>query len=61
MVERGGITTSPEMMRYVSELHPIKRMGRPEEAAESVIWPFTDAASVVTGTTLMVDGGYVSQ
>ena len=61
MLERGGITTSPEMMKYVSDLHPMKRLGRPEEVAESVIWLFTDAASFVTGTALMVDGGYVSQ
>ncbi len=61
MLERGGITTNPEMMKYVSDLHPMKRMGKPEEVAESVIWLFTDAASFVTGTSLLVDGGYLSQ
>ncbi len=61
MLERGGITNNPEMMKYVSDLHPMKRLGTPEEVAESVIWLFTDAASFVTGTTLLVDGGYVSQ
>jgi NAD(P)-dependent dehydrogenase (short-subunit alcohol dehydrogenase family) len=61
MLERGGITTNPELMKYVSDLHPMKRLGRPEEVAESVIWLFTDAASFVTGTILRVDGGYVSQ
>ncbi len=61
MLERGGITSNPEMMKYVSDLHPMKRLGKPEEVAESVIWLFTDAASFVTGTTLLVDGGYVSQ
>jgi NAD(P)-dependent dehydrogenase (short-subunit alcohol dehydrogenase family) len=61
MLERGGITTNPEMKKFVSDLHPMKRLGTPEEVAESVIWLFTDAASFVTGTMLRVDGGYVSQ
>jgi len=61
MLERGGITTNPEMKKLISDLHPMKRLGKPEEVAESVIWLFTDAASFVTGTTLLVDGGYVAQ
>ncbi len=61
MLERGGITTNPELRKYVIDLHPMKRMGKPEEIAESVIWLFSDAASFVTGTALFIDGGYVSQ
>jgi len=61
MLERGGITTRPEMAKFVTDLHPMKRLGKPEEVAESVIWLFTEAASFVTGTTLLIDGGYVSQ
>ena len=61
MLERGGITTNPELRKLVTDLHPMKRMGKPEEIAESVIWLFSDAASFVTGTSLFIDGGYVSQ
>jgi NAD(P)-dependent dehydrogenase (short-subunit alcohol dehydrogenase family) len=42
--------------RY-QELAPMKRIGRPEEAATAVLWLCSDAASYVTGHSLIVDGG----
>ena len=42
-------------------LHPIGRLGMPEEVAEAVVWLSSDAASFVTGHTMSVDGGYVAQ
>ena len=36
---------------------PIGRIGRPEEAADAVLWLCSDAASYVTGNSLIVDGG----
>lgn len=38
-------------------LVPLGRIGRPEEAAEAVVWLCSDAASYVTGHTMIVDGG----
>jgi NAD(P)-dependent dehydrogenase (short-subunit alcohol dehydrogenase family) len=36
---------------------PAHRIGRPEEAAEAVVWLCSDAASYVTGHSMIVDGG----
>jgi NAD(P)-dependent dehydrogenase (short-subunit alcohol dehydrogenase family) len=36
---------------------PMKRMGEPEEMAETVIWLCSDAASFITGQIISVDGG----
>lgn len=40
---------------------PIARFGRPEEIASTVLWLCSDAASLVVGHTLVVDGGYSIQ
>jgi NAD(P)-dependent dehydrogenase (short-subunit alcohol dehydrogenase family) len=45
------------MMKF---LHPIGRMGRPEEIAEAIVWLCSGASSFVTGQTLAVNGGMVS-
>lgn len=37
--------------------YPLKRYGRPEEVAYAVIYLLSDAASWVTGTSLVIDGG----
>jgi NAD(P)-dependent dehydrogenase (short-subunit alcohol dehydrogenase family) len=38
-------------------LIPMGRIGRPEEAAEAAVWLCSDAASYVTGHSMIVDGG----
>ena len=40
-----------------AQMVPLGRIGRPEEAADAVLWLCSDAASYVTGHSLIVDGG----
>lgn len=40
---------------------PVKRLGRPEEIANAVVWLCSDKASLVVGHNLIVDGGYTIQ
>ncbi|WP_409341926.1 SDR family NAD(P)-dependent oxidoreductase [Paenibacillus sp. MBLB4367] len=42
-------------------LHPMGRLGRPEEVAKTVLFLASDDASFVTGASLLVDGGYTAQ
>jgi len=40
-----------------SKLIPLGRIGRPEEAAEAILWLCSDQSTYVTGHALIVDGG----
>lgn len=43
------------------QLHPIGRLGLPEEVASLVTWLSSDVASFVTGAYYPVDGGYLAR
>ena len=47
--------------RAIADLHAMKRMGEPEEVAELVCFLASDAASFITGSYHVVDGGYTAQ
>ena len=36
---------------------PLKRVGKPEEVADAIVWLASERASYITGQTLLVDGG----
>ena len=40
-----------------SEEIPLRRLARPEEVADAIVWLASDRASYVTGQTILVDGG----
>ncbi len=54
----GGAKTTEELM---NPLHPIGRIGKPEEVAALIVWLCSPSASFVTGANVPVDGGYVAQ
>jgi NAD(P)-dependent dehydrogenase (short-subunit alcohol dehydrogenase family) len=50
----------PEQAEWFIERIPMRRIGRPEDIAEAVLFLASDAASYIHGTTLFVDGGMIS-
>lgn len=61
MVERPGIKSDPNRYQFVTGLHPMKRLGQPEEIAAVALWLCSDAASFITGQAILSDGGYAVQ
>ncbi len=59
MIER--LRTDPVLGDALATMHPMGRMGRPEEIAAAVVWLCSDDASFVTGHTLVVDGGNLAR
>ncbi|CDO38641.1 SDR family NAD(P)-dependent oxidoreductase [Novosphingobium sp. KN65.2] len=51
----------PQMRGMMTALHPIGRLGQPDEIAEAALWLCSDRSSFVTGAVIPVDGGYTAQ
>jgi NAD(P)-dependent dehydrogenase (short-subunit alcohol dehydrogenase family) len=47
--------------QFLISLHPLGRLGKPQEVAELVIWLSSEKASFITGTYYPVDGGYLAR
>ena len=51
----------PEFAQWVEARIPAGRVGRAEEVAAAVVFAASGAASLMTGTSLLVDGGWTAQ
>ncbi|MFH5883959.1 SDR family NAD(P)-dependent oxidoreductase [Halalkalibaculum sp. DA3122] len=50
-----------ETIDTLKGMHPVGRLGEPEEVAELILWLASDKSSFVTGSYYPVDGGYLAQ
>jgi 3(or 17)beta-hydroxysteroid dehydrogenase len=51
----------PEMAAIINGLHPVGHLGEPEDVAYMVLYLASDESKFVTGSELVIDGGYTAQ
>jgi len=59
MLERGlsAMPEPEEALEQFKQLHPMGRLGEPEEVARGILFLASDEASFITGVPLPIDGG----
>lgn len=51
-----GVSEEEIRNRWAAEI-PLRRLGKPEEIADAIVWLASERASYITGQTILVDGG----
>ena len=51
---------SPEQVQSMGGIHPLQRIGRPEDVASLIAFLLSDASSWMTGAVIPVDGGMLA-
>lgn len=51
-----GVSEDEIRERWAADV-PLRRLGKPEEIADAILWLASERASYVTGQTIVVDGG----
>ena len=59
LIKDGALTE--EQLAEDSKKYPLGRYGKPEEVAHTVAFLLSDASSFITGTEIVIDGGYTIQ
>ena len=59
-----GVAARPrdaESLQRLIDWTPLRRTGKPIEVAYGVLFLASDEASFITGTELVIDGGFIAQ
>jgi len=52
---------NPEFKAFVDRMIPLGKVGMPEDVANAVLYLASDAAQMITGHSLKIDGGWTAQ
>ena len=60
IVSEGFADAPPELAEQIVELTPLKRFGQPPEVAGAAVFLASDESSFVTGSEMVIDGGFTA-
>jgi NAD(P)-dependent dehydrogenase (short-subunit alcohol dehydrogenase family) len=52
---------NPDFLGFVKSMIPLGKIGQPQDVAAAVLYLASPASGMVTGTSLLVDGGWTAQ
>jgi NAD(P)-dependent dehydrogenase (short-subunit alcohol dehydrogenase family) len=52
--------TEEGLREMLTEKHPIGRLGTPDDIARGILFLASDDSSFITGSELVIDGGYTA-
>jgi 2-deoxy-D-gluconate 3-dehydrogenase len=55
------LLAQPDLVAKIEAMAPLKRLAEPEDVAAAILFLASDAALMITGHTLPVDGGFLAQ
>ncbi len=58
---RAGWNDNPSGERFFEDQYPLRKLGKPEDIANAVVFLSSDEAAFITGHSLVVDGGLTIQ
>lgn len=61
LLTKAHVNQHPEVKQHLIDLHPMKRLGKPEEIAKAFIFLACEDSSFISGTALEIDGGYLAE
>jgi len=61
MVKLGAFPDTATAHGVLTSLHPIGRLGRPTDIAAAVVYLASDESAFMTGSELLIDGGFTAQ
>jgi len=59
--KKGLFKSAAEAQAAYEAMHPIGRLGEPQDIAHAVLYLASDASSFMTGAEVVVDGGFIAQ
>ena len=60
-IARDSAASSDEFREQLARLHPVGHLGEPEDIAYGILYLASGESEFVTGSEMVIDGGYTAQ